>query len=200
MSDRTAVDTRETGPACRENAPNVSCLPKSGRIASDCAYGDPVARESDEIDRAAWAQLLKELLDAAGMTPEQASYQTGGPVSVSWRTLRRWQAQEHGVSAARVRDVCRELGYEPVEALVRVGFFSREEARLTRAPAAVASPLPPLLRQIMDVLTDKRIPDDVKGHLRQAVAAAFDVWASMYKLRAPRERPARDRSNPSVPK
>lgn len=159
-----------------------------------------MARESDEIDRAAWAQLLQELLGAAGLTPEQASFRNRGPVSVSDRTMYRWLAQEHGVSAARVRDVSRELGYKPVEALVRVGFITREEAQLTRAPAAVAPPLPPPLRQIADVLTDRKIPDEPKRNLTVAVEAAFDLWMRMYRLRAPKERPARDRSNPSVPK
>lgn len=163
-------------------------------------YGDPVAREPDEIDRAAWAQLLSELLAAANMTPEQASYETGGPVQVSWRSMRRWLTQDHGVSAARVRDVCRAFNYPVVDALVRVGFMTPEEARIEREPVAVAPPLPPPLRTIADVLADKKIPAQVKDQLRAAVQAAFDLWMNMYRLRAPKERPPRDRSTSSSSK
>lgn len=160
-------------------------------------YRDPMARESDDVDRAAWAALLGELLASAGMTPEQAA-QPAGPVSVNWRTIRKWLRQEKdgGVSVAKIRDVCRDLNYPVLDALVRVGFITAEEARLAREPIAPAPPLPRPLRQIADVLTDRRVPDAPKGQLRQAVQAAFDLWAGMYRLRPPRERPAqRDRTS-----
>lgn len=104
------------------------------------------------------------------------------------------------MTAVKVRDVARDLGYPPLEALVRVGFLTREEARLSREPVAPAPPLPQPLRTIADVLTDRRVPDNVKEQLRVAVQSAFDLWANMYKLRAPRERPARDRATPPAQK
>lgn len=152
-----------------------------------------MVRESDETDKAAWAQLLAELLAASGMTPEQATA-PAGPVSVNWRTLRRWLAKDQGVSAKSVRDVCRDLNYPVADALVRVGFLTAEEARLSRGPVPVAPPLPAPLRQIADVLSDAKVPEEPKVQLRRAVAAAFDLWANMYRLRAPRERSARERS------
>jgi hypothetical protein len=152
-----------------------------------------VVRESEEIDKAAWAKLLAELLAGAGMTPEQAAA-PAGPVTTNWRTIRRWLAQQHGVSAKSVRDVCRDLGYPPLDGLVRVGFLTAEEARMGRAPVAAAPPMPAPLRQIADVLSDDRVPDEPKTQLRRAVNAAFDVWMSMYKLRAPREPAARERT------
>lgn len=150
-------------------------------------------RESDEVDRAAWAKLLAELLAAAGMTPEQAGA-PGGPVGTNWRTIRRWLAQDHGVTAVKVRDVCRDLGYPPLEGLVQVGFLTREEVGLTRDPVAPAPPLPAPLRQVADVLSDPKIPEEPKTQLRRAVSAAYDLWLSMYRLRGPRERSARERA------
>jgi hypothetical protein len=144
-------------------------------------------RESDEIDRGAWAKLLAELLAAGGfLTPEQASAPIG-PISANWRTIRRWLTQEQGVTARSVRDVCRELHYPPVDALVRVGFLTATEAKLSRSPAIVSPPLPPPLRQIADVLTDRRIPPNVKAPLQDALRAAFDAWADMLKLHPPKE-------------
>ncbi len=151
-----------------------------------------MARESDEVDNAAWAQLLAELLAAAGTTPEQAAA-PAGPVNVSWRTLRRWLAQG-GASAVKVRDVCRDLNYPVIDALVRVGFLTAEEARLSRSPVPVAPPLPAPLRQIADVLSDAKVPEEPKTQLRRAVSAAYDLWLSMYRLRAPREPSARERA------
>lgn len=152
-----------------------------------------MARESEEIDRAAWAKLLAELLAAAGMTPEQAGTPVG-PVRTNWRTIRRWLGQEHGVSARAVRDVCRDLGYPPLDGLVLVGFLTAEEAKMGRVPVAAAPPMPASLRQIADVLSDDRVPEEPKTQLRRAVAAAFDVWMGMYRLRAPKEPAARERS------
>lgn len=200
MSGPTVLDAGEIWPVPRQPDANVSLLAKSGRTQPERSYGDPVAREPDEIDRAAWAQLLSELLAAANMTPEQASYETGGPVQVSWRSMRRWLTQDHGVSAARVRDVCRAFNYPIMDALVRVGFITRDEARLEREPVAVAPPLPPPLRTIADVLADRRIPEEPKRNLSAAVEAAFDLWMRMYKLKAPRERSTRDRSTSSSSK
>ena len=150
-------------------------------------------RDSDEVDGHAWALLLTELLASAGLTPEQAG-KPAGPVSVYWRTIRKWLKEESGVSAAKVVTVCRDLNYPPLEALVRVGFLTADEARLSRLPAVVSPPLPAPLRQIADVLSDPRVPEVPKTQLRRAVASALDVWAEMYKLRAPRERPAPGRS------
>lgn len=149
-----------------------------------------MVRESDEIDRVAWAKLLAELLAAAGMTPEQAGA-PNGPITANWRTIRRWIAKDQGVTAKSVRDVCRELGYPPVEGLIRVGFLTAEEAKLARTPTVVAPPLPAPLRQVADILSDPKIPDEPKVQLRRAISAAFDLWQSMYRLRAPRERPVR---------
>jgi hypothetical protein len=147
-------------------------------------YGDVVG--SDEVDGEAWARLLMELLASAGMTPEQAAAPQG-PVSVNWRTIRRWLSGQSGASAVKVRDVCRELGYPRLDALVRVGFLTSEEARMSRRPVSPAPPLPDLLRQIADVLADKRIPDQPKQQLQAGVQAALDMWLAMLKLRAPRE-------------
>jgi hypothetical protein len=152
-----------------------------------------VARDSEEVDKAAWAKLLAELLAAAGMSPEQAAA-PAGPVNTNWRSIRRWLSQQQGVSAKSVRDVCRALNYPVVDGLVRTGFLTAQEARLVREPTPVAPPLPAPLRQIADVLSDEKVPEEPKTQLRRAVSAAFDVWANMYRLRAPRERSARERS------
>jgi hypothetical protein len=193
MPAGTAASATADPPCGERPAVNASlALAPDTRTAED-PYRERVVRESDETDKAAWAKLLAELLAARGMTPEQAA-SPDGPVSVNWRTLRRWLAQDQGVSAKSVRDVCRDLGYSPLDALVRVGFLTPDEAKMARDPISVPPPLPQPLRRIADVLSDDRVPDEPKTQLRRAVSAAFDVWMSMYKLRAPREPAARERT------
>lgn len=196
----TTEDTSTVPPASTVDVDDsLSLVPAPG--AGNDPYGEGV-RDNEEIDRAAWAKLLTELLDSAGMTPEQAGYTPprpgqgpprSGPVTTNWRTLRRWLNQEHGVSAKSVRDTCRELGYPPIDGLVRVGFLTADEARMGRLPVTAAPPLPKELRQIVDVLASDRFPDTSKRQLRRALDAAYDVWRGMDRLRAPRERPAPER-------
>jgi len=145
-------------------------------------------RESDEIDSAAWAKLLTELLAAADLTPEQAA-RPNGPVPANWRSIRRWLSREQGVSAAKVRDVARALGYSPAHALVEVGFLERAEVGL----APPARPQDPLVRRVDTALTDQRLPDDVKSLLRRGVQAAYDLWLDMYRGRSPKEPSAAER-------
>jgi hypothetical protein len=128
-------------PPCDERLPastSLSLAPATTR--QEDPYRDRVARDSEEVDKAAWAKLLAELLAAAGMSPEQAAA-PAGPVNTNWRSIRRWLSQQQGVSAKSVRDVCRALNYPVVDGLVRTGFLTAQEARLVREPTPVAPPL-----------------------------------------------------------
>lgn len=177
---RTSVDARTADAHDRSPPAGRGRLRfTAGQKRQVTAYVAAV-RESDEIDRAAWAKLLTELLNSAGLTPEQADVRAGGPVNAPWRTIRKWLSQETGVSARRVRDVARDLGYPTAHALVQVGFLSREEVGLSGPVRPTAGP-DPLLRRVGNALTNETIPEDLRAKLRRGVQAAYDSWLDWLK-------------------
>lgn len=192
MADLSPIDGRGPPPISRQTAVNNNLPDKAGRSRQEVDYGDLVVRASDEVDRSAWASLLAEMLAAAGMRPEQVAA-PNGPVGTNWRTIYKWLRQEQGVSVAKVVQVCRELGYPPVDALVRVKFLTAGEVGLRGEPASPGPPLPRPLRQIADVLNAASVPAEVKDQLRRTVQAAFDMWAAVYAAAPPRERAGRER-------
>lgn len=170
------TDDGEAAPELPVDSGSLLVVP--GRERQITPYVDTV-RDSDEIDRGAWAKLLAELLHSAGLTPEQAA-QPHGPVDANWRTIRKWLSRDQGISARRVRDVARALGYPATHALVQVGFLTPEEAGLA-GPAKVGPMPDPLLRRVSAALTDQYIPDEVRTHLRRGVQHAYDIWLEWVK-------------------
>lgn len=148
-------------------------------------------RGSDNIDRAAWAELLAELLASAGLTPETATGDAG-PLDVTPSTMYRWLRQAQGVSAHQVRDIARVLDYPPVHALVKVGFLTAAEAGIA-GPARPKPATDPLLQRIAGHLTDANLPEATRAELHRIVQQAFNMWLGLLKSAA--QRPARtDRS------
>lgn len=113
-------------------------------------YGGSVA-DDGQVNRAAWAALVVELLrtEAAGNQSRLA-----GRVGVTAKTIGRWLQQKNDVSEQSVRDVARSLGRDPMDLLVKVGYYAPAEVQHmrrsqraevpdaeTRQPDKVADPL-----------------------------------------------------------
>lgn len=163
---------------------NVSTTLALACPGQDADYGEPVSR-SDAVDRAAWAALLGELLDAAGLTAETAAAPRG-PLALTPQTIYRWRNQGMGASVHQVRDVCRALGYPPAHGLVRVGFLTAEEAGIA-GPAAVTG-RDPLLRRLTHDLGSPNLPEAARAELRRQLTDAHQGWLRMLKALAQRPR------------
>lgn len=163
--------SRCTPEATRGRLPLVS-----GLEWQSTPYLDDV-RESEEIDRDKWSELLERLLREGKLTPETAARPVG-PVPAAARTIRKWISGESGVGATKVRDVARSLGYSPSRALIEVGFLDTTEFGITGLTAA--SPLTdPTLIQIQRSLAHEATPEQTRTILRRSVRAAYDSWLAM---------------------
>lgn len=184
---------RRSMPACRASTVTRDSLSlATGRKRQLNAYV-PDVRETDEIDPEQWAKLLEALLRAANLTPEAAA-QPAGPVPATWRTIRKWLSGESGVSARKVRDVTRSLGYPPVRALVEVGWLQHTEVGVTGLAAPPSASSDGLVRKIAAALADQRIPTPVRSVLRRLLQGAYDGWLDMHQAKAPKDivdRPAK---------
>jgi len=137
-------------------------------------------RESEEIDRDRWQELLSRLLREAGLSPERAASSAGGPVPANARTIRKWMSRETGVGAARVRDVARSLGYSPTRALLEVGFFTADEFGVTGLAAPPTTSNDPLIRRLIQSLSQEAgTPEPARNILRRLLQGAYESWLAM---------------------
>jgi len=85
-------------------------------------YDVPMADR--EIDRARWAHLVAELLDAEtnGNKTRFAKL-----VGVEYKTINRWLNKIGDVSEESVRKVAAGLGRNPMEMLVQIGYYHSSE-------------------------------------------------------------------------
>lgn len=195
MEVASPVRTADGSAGRKPRGDSARLPPTPGRKRQDPVYVDAVSRDSDEIDRAAWAKLLNELLISAGLTPETAAA-PNGPIDANWRTIRKWLTKDQGISVRRIRDVARALGYPPTHALVQVGFLTQEETGL--AGPTRPGPVPdPLLRRLAGALANQTIPDDDRGRLRRALQHSYDIWLEWIKTAA--QEPTRRTGSASRP-
>lgn len=76
------------------------------------------------VDRAEWAKFIGELLDE---TPRRNKAALARRIDFRERTLDRWLRGEVDVADASVRQVAEKTGRKPMELLIRVGIYSRDE-------------------------------------------------------------------------
>lgn len=121
-------------------------------------YRDEVADRAN-IDRAAWAALIAQLIDTTA-DGNQTKFAT--TVKVTPRTVSRWLNQEVSVNSDNVRDVARLLGHNPTDMLVQVGYLRPEETSRGRR-----EPLDPDVRKILAMLADPTTPPEQRQFMRQ---------------------------------
>lgn len=85
-------------------------------------YAVPVA--DGQVDRAAWARIVEELI-AAQTRGKIAPF--ARKVGVDPRTVSRWLAAEVNVSEESIREVARKTDQSPIQLLVEVGYYSHAE-------------------------------------------------------------------------
>lgn len=77
-----------------------------------------------DVDRAEWAKFINELLDE---TPKRNKAALARRIDFRERTIDRWLRGDTGVDEASVRKVADRTGRNPVELLIRLGVYSRDE-------------------------------------------------------------------------
>ncbi|MGJ3223794.1 helix-turn-helix domain-containing protein [Micromonospora aurantiaca (nom. illeg.)] len=117
-----------------------------------------------EIDRHAWAQAVGQLVrtKARGNQTQFAAL-----VGVTARTVYRWMNREAAVSEESVRAVARAVDINPMELLVRIGYYTPDEAQAAEMgfPAPVADEPPPDDEESIRMIRESDLPDDVKSDL-----------------------------------
>lgn len=109
------------------------------------------------VDRAEWARVVQELLDAEIQVREWgAKTRLAGKIGVTTRTLDIWLSQGVDVKESSVRAAADKCGLDNMELLIRVGFYSREQMPL-RLPDDVID------EEQQRVLDDKGLEDRVKA-------------------------------------
>lgn len=119
------------------------------------------------IDRAAWAELIGELIrtETAGRKATFARH-----VGVDPKTISHWLAGTVDVAEASVRRVADALGRSPADMLIRVGYYRADEFSSTRdeepaerdeeAEEIMRSNLPNAIkRDLLKVLAEERERD-----------------------------------------
>lgn len=76
------------------------------------------------VDRAEWAKFIEELLNE---TPRRNKAALARRIDFRERTIDRWLRAEVDVAEASVRQVADKTGRKPMELLIQVGIYSRDE-------------------------------------------------------------------------
>jgi transcriptional regulator with XRE-family HTH domain len=92
---------------------------------------------AEAIDRQAWAALVQATLDA-DFDGNQSRFAAAAGVTA--KTVGRWLKQQHDVSEQSVRDAARRLDRDPFDWLVRIGYYTQQEAP-RRDPPRLQTPL-----------------------------------------------------------
>lgn len=112
------------------------------------------------IDRAAWAELIGELIrtETAGRKATFARL-----VGVDPKTISHWLAGTVDVAEASVRRVADALGRRPADMLIRVGYYRADEF-------AAAAEEPPERDEEVEAIMSARLSNSLKRELLQVLA------------------------------
>lgn len=124
-----------------------------------------------EFDRAEWAKVVNELLDEI---PRRNKTELFRRIGFTDRTIDRWLNQQVDVAESSIRQVAERTGRKPMEMLIRVGYYKRDEMP---APA-----VPPEDQWIVDRINASPLGEAIK---QQLITIELD--------RAKREREERQR-------
>lgn len=127
-----------------------------------------------------FATLIRDARRGLGWTQEDLVEQSG----ISRSTLIRWEGGDvKSPDQDQVRKLCMTLGLDPREAVVALGYVTREEMQLPPAPPRID----PTLAKIARLLANKDIPDNVRALLRRHVKAALDIWLETHAVPSPKD-------------
>lgn len=156
---------------------------------SEQAYCVPMPAENG-ADLKRFAALIREAREGRRWSQPDLAKKSG----VSRPTIQRY---ENGKTAAprpdEFRSVCAALGIDPREAVIALGYVTRDEMGL---PAPTAAPaLDPPVSRAARLLADPKIPDRAKQALRKGIDAAIELWFDAFGAsRPPREPSAEQRA------
>jgi transcriptional regulator with XRE-family HTH domain len=142
-------------------------------------------RDPEAPEGASFATLLRETRKLRGMTQDELIDRSG----VSRSTILRWEKGTPGsINVEQVRQLCTTLDLDPREAVVALGFVTREEMELPPRPLG----LPSALQHVMSLLNDKNIPESAKTKLLDHLRSAVEFWYEQLGVRRPRREPSAD--------
>jgi DNA-binding transcriptional regulator YdaS (Cro superfamily) len=119
-----------------------------------------------EINRQAWADEVQRLIrvHARGNQTQFAAM-----VGVTARTVHRWLNQQAAVSEESVRSVAEAVGVSAMELLVRIGYYTSQEAQAVDASRLHADVPPPEIpmedEESIRLIMESDAPADVKDEL-----------------------------------
>lgn len=119
-----------------------------------------VASSERSIDRAAWADVIRELMTSHTRGKKEPFARRLG---INSRSVSRWLDQEVDVSEESVRLVARTFDVTPVQLLVRVGYYQHGELRQPHLYGVDDPDADPALK----VIEDSEQPDHVKDRMRE---------------------------------
>lgn len=95
-------------------------------VVSDmhAAYSLDVDDGQRRVDRAEWAALIRELMTAETKGRKEPFARV---IGVNSRTITRWLDRDVDVSEGSVRLVARTLGRQPMDLLIRVGYYRQAD-------------------------------------------------------------------------
>lgn len=124
-----------------------------------------------EIDRAAWAEVVSELLREEVDTYGEHGAQSrlARRVDVSPNTIQRWREQKVTVATDNVNAVAEATGRSPIDLLVRVGYYTPEDVQERREH--VLSIMDYAADELSALSEQPRFDDPLEGRLWHALAA-----------------------------
>lgn len=142
----------------------------------------------EEVPGHRFATLIKNARIARSWTQEDLVDATG----ISRQTIIRYESGRAVLPRpTELRNVCTVLNIDIREALVAIGYITRDEMSLP------TNRLPASLNQVHRILVDPNIPDGTKRDLEDLIDAGVRFWFARQGIQPPpRERSARDRTAP----
>lgn len=119
-----------------------------------------VASSERSINRAAWADVIRELMTAHTRGKKEPFARRLG---INSRSVSRWLDQEVDVSEESVRLVARTFDVPAVSLLVRVGYYQQADLHQPHQPSAEEFDADPALK----VIEDSDQPPHVKARMRE---------------------------------
>lgn len=146
------------------------------------------------VDREAWAVVVQELLDLEAkplvdggkLRVHGAKTRFAAKIGITARTVDTWLGRSVDVKEANVRAVAKGYDLNPMDLLIRVGFYSSEQMPV-RYPDEVID------EEQRRVLDDDTIPDDAKVLILEELELMRMNDAETEELIRERNRQARGR-------
>lgn len=195
MSMTVLRNRRKQRSGLRPRSPIVVAIQKAAapiRPVRRSRYPDSVSER--KIDRAAWSDVVSELI-ATETRGKKAPF--ARLVGVDPRTIDHWLKGTVNVMEESVRRVARATGRAPMDMLVRVGYYQRDEIG-----AAVDQPAPDPDDEAMRLIIDSPFPprlkvrmiqrlEELRARDRQREADEVRFWIEQAGEQNPNETPDR---------